>query len=193
MIFSIGFAATYFTAQLWFPLAILTLACHGIAFSFAYATAIGAAQKWFSPEKKGFVGSLVVSGYGFGSLFWVPIQTVFVNPKNVKAKIDQNCSYVDTDHEDRCDFYFVDEDLLQRVPWMFVLLGGIYVAMGLVSVFLISDPPEDRDIFNFLDQEVAEKESPKRDFQWKKVPSLSPLEVLKTPVFYQVGAMGCIL
>ena len=133
-----------------------------------------------------------MSGYGFGSLFWVPIQTVFVNPKNVKAEIDQNCSYVDTDHEDRCDFYFVDEDLLQRVPWMFVLLGGIYVAMGLLAVFLISDPPEDRDNFILLDQEVVAKESNTKDVEWKKVPSLSPQEVLKTSVFYQVGATGCV-
>ena len=175
---------TYFTAQLWFPLAILSLACHGIAFAFVYATAIGAAQKWFSPENKGLVGSLVVSGYGFGSLFWVPIQTFFVNPKNVEAKIDLNCTYVDTDHEDHCDFYFVDEDLLHRVPWMFVLLGAIYAVMGLLAVILISDPPEDSDNFKLLDLEVVEKKDFDKDCEQKKVTSLSPQEVLKTPLFY---------
>ena len=115
-----------------------------------YATAIGAAQKWFSPENKGLAGSLVISGYGFGSLFWVPIQTVFVNPHNVKAVIDSNCSYINTEHEEHCEFYFVDEDLLQRVPWMFALLGGIYVVMGIIAVLLISDPPEDVNNFTSL-------------------------------------------
>eukprot|EP00092_Neocalanus_flemingeri_P012275 GFUD01013231.1.p1 GENE.GFUD01013231.1~~GFUD01013231.1.p1 ORF type:complete len:473 (+),score=82.72 GFUD01013231.1:152-1570(+) len=185
-LYSIGFAATYFTSQLWFPLAILTLSCHGIAFSFAYATAIGAAQKWFSPENKGLVGSLVVSGYGFGSLFWVPIQTFFVNPENIKAEIDPNCSYVDKDHEERCDFYFVDKDLLEKVPWMFVLLGGIYVVMGILAVILISDPPEDSANFTLIDQEVVERETCTNDLEWKKVGSLSPQEVLKTSIFYKI-------
>merc|ERR1711915_526856 len=100
-IYSFGFAATYFTSQRWFSTAILSLSCHGIAFSFVYATAIKAAQKWFSPESKGLIASLVISGYGFGSLFWVPIQTVFVNPSNVQAVIDSNCTYIDTKHEDK--------------------------------------------------------------------------------------------
>ena len=65
-IYSLSFMSTYFTIKLWFPLAILSLAAHGLAFSFVYATAIGAAQKWFPQNKRGFVGSIVISGYGFG-------------------------------------------------------------------------------------------------------------------------------
>ncbi len=36
---------------------------------------------------KGRVGSLVVSGYGFGSLVWIPLQTAFVNPHNINIII----------------------------------------------------------------------------------------------------------
>ena len=43
-IYSIGFMLTYFTVQSYFTLAILTLAAHGFAFCFVYATSIGAAQ-----------------------------------------------------------------------------------------------------------------------------------------------------
>ena len=178
--------ATYFTAQLWFPLAIFSLSLHGIAFSFVYATAIRAAQKWFRPENKGLVASLVISGYGFGSLFWVPIQTVFVNPNNVQAKIDISCDYLKTSHKDLCEFYFVDKDLLNRVPWMFVLLGCIYVVMGLLAVFLISDPPEDGINFTTLVNEEDEEDKNTKDVVWNNVPSLRPQEVLKTAVFYQV-------
>ena len=64
--FSVGFMLTYFTIKSWFVLAILSLAAHGLAFSFVYATAIGAAQRWFPQNKRGFVGSFVLSGYGFG-------------------------------------------------------------------------------------------------------------------------------
>eukprot|EP00091_Calanus_sinicus_P024411 TRINITY_DN8725_c0_g1_i2.p1 TRINITY_DN8725_c0_g1~~TRINITY_DN8725_c0_g1_i2.p1 ORF type:complete len:287 (-),score=51.23 TRINITY_DN8725_c0_g1_i2:638-1498(-) len=186
-IYSIGFLTTYFTSKLWFPLAILSLSCHGIAFSFVYATAIGAAQKWFNPENKGLIASLVISGYGFGSLFWVPIQTVFVNPQNVKAEIDNDCPYIDTDHEEKCEFYFVNEDLLQRVPWMFVLLGGIYVVMGILAFFPISDPPEDNINFKTLIDQHSDEKKNNKDFEWNKVPSLRPQEVLKTAVFSRFG------
>ena len=30
------------------------------------------------------MGSIVVSGYGFGSLVWIPAETAFVNPENIK-------------------------------------------------------------------------------------------------------------
>ena len=63
---SAGFMLTYFTIKFWFPLAVVSLAAHGLAFSFVYATAIGAAQKWFPQNKRGFVGSFVLSGDGFG-------------------------------------------------------------------------------------------------------------------------------
>ena len=97
----------------------------------------------FSPENKGLLASLFIFGYGFGSLFWVPIQTVFVNPTNVQAEIDNNCTYINTKYEDRFDFYFVDEDLLERVPWMLFLLGCIYLVLGFLGLPLISDPAQD--------------------------------------------------
>ena len=66
-IYSVGFMMTYVTIKSWFSLAIISLGgAHGLAFAFVYATAIVAAQKWFPPSKRGFVGSFVLSGYGFG-------------------------------------------------------------------------------------------------------------------------------
>ena len=79
---SLGFLLTFLTIKSYFALAIVTLALHGLGFSFVYATAISAAQKWFPRSRRGLVGSLVLSGYGYGSLIWVPIQTAFVNPGN---------------------------------------------------------------------------------------------------------------
>ena len=68
-VFSLGFMLTFVTIKYWFCLAVLSLAAHGLAFSFIYATAIGAAQAWFPQNKRGFVGSFVLSGYGFGKAF----------------------------------------------------------------------------------------------------------------------------
>jgi len=191
-IYSIGFMLTYFTVKYWFPLAIMSLACHGIGFSFVYATAIGAAQKWFPQQRKGLVGSIVVSGYGFGSLFWVPIQTAFVNPDNVMAVVDQNCTYAGTDQEQtKCELYFMDENMLGRIPYMFLMLGVIFFVMGILATILITEPEQDQELEDSKqakeDQNQKAMElSEKGDEPPKSVFSLSPLQVLKTPIFYQI-------
>merc|ERR1719154_1006718 len=82
MIYSSGFLLTGLSSRYSFPWAVVTLSMHGIGFSLVYATAIGAAQNWFPAHMKGLIGSLVLCGYGFGSLIWIPIQTNFVNPDN---------------------------------------------------------------------------------------------------------------
>ena len=122
---------TWLTIKYWFPLAILSLASHGLAFSFIYATAIEAAQSWFPPTRRGFVGSFVLCGYGFGSLIWVPFQTAFINPDNVEAVSDPACDANVT----LCDRYFTDPNLLARIPWMFLLSGAIYAVLGVIAVF----------------------------------------------------------
>ena len=39
-----------------------------------YASTHISAQNWFPKSKRGLVGSIVLSGYGYGSLIWFPIQ-----------------------------------------------------------------------------------------------------------------------
>ena len=58
---------TFVTIKYCYYLVIISLGvCHGLAFCFVYATAVGSAQKWFPKNRRGFVGSFVLSGYGFG-------------------------------------------------------------------------------------------------------------------------------
>jgi len=188
-IYSVGYILTYWTVRYYYFLAVITLSLHGIGFSFIYATAVGAAQKWFPKSMKGFVGSIVLSGYGFGSLIWIPLQTSFVNPDNIPAEYDPRCnktgniSSVDTiDCHNR---YYTNIDLLDRVPGMFFILGIIYTVCGVISVILISEPDpasdgslEENESLNPERQEAAPA---------KEVPrSLKPREVLKTSVFYQI-------
>ena len=47
----------------------------------------------------GLISSLVISGYGYGSLIWIPMETAFVNPDNVDPGEDG---------------YYDDQDLLER-------------------------------------------------------------------------------
>ena len=163
---------TWLTIKYWFPLAILSLSSHGLAFSFIYATAIGAAQKWFPATRRGFVGSFVLCGYGFGSLIWVPFQTNFVNPDNVLAVSDPGCD----ENVTLCDRYYTDPDLLDRIPWMFLLSGAIYAVMGVIAFFLIAEPQH------------QEKEEISLDAKYDgndEALNLKPTQVLRTKTFYK--------
>ena len=177
---------TFFTIKSYFSLAIVSLALHGLGFSFVYATAISAAQKWFPKSKRGLVGSIVLSGYGYGSLIWVPIQTAFVNPANVKAERDPSCSLsmlngTEVEHEADCkNRYYTDPEMLARVPWMFLMLGGIYAICGMVATILISEPDDISESQSFT------SELGKSDVVEEIQHSLKPTEVLRTPIFYQV-------
>jgi len=185
VIYSGGYLLTYLTVQHHFSLAILSLSLHGIAFCFVYATTIRTAQAWFSPARKGLVASIVVSGYGFGSSLWAPIQTGFVNPDNIKAQV-ANCSE-DVVEAQNCtdtgkDKYFTDPEVLNRVPLMFIVLGIIYAVMGLIAVILIAEPNEER-----REQiENEDKEGQKEEVKTNNVNNLSPLQVLRTRWFYQI-------
>ena len=174
---SSGFILTYFTIKSHFALAVLSLSLHGLGFSFVYATAIAAAQSWFPRARRGLVGSLVLSGYGFGSLIWIPAQTAWVNPDNTGAEWDPGCEEVDTvnitETRDCDNRYYVAPALLARVPGMFLMLGLVYAACGLLATLLISDNGVTRE-------EVITSDDGDTEL------SLRPRQVLKTAVFYQV-------
>ena len=85
LLYSAGYCLTALTVTYAFPAAVASLALHGAAFCLVYATTIRTAQAWFPASRRGLVAAVVVSGYGFGSCLWTPIQTLTVNPDNVKA------------------------------------------------------------------------------------------------------------
>ena len=177
---------TWLTVKYQYALAIISLSMHGLGFSFVYATAIGAAQKWFPRSKKGLIGSIVLSGYGYGSLLWSPLQTAYVNPYNVKAVKDPRCggnngSDIFEDPSWDCkNRYYVDQDMLDRVPWMFLILGASFSVLGFIAVLLISEPDESPS------ETLSLKSESETVSETQLQTSLKPTEVLKTATFYQV-------
>ena len=169
---------TYFTIKSYFSLAVLSLSLHGLGFSFVYATAISAAQGWWPRHRRGLVGSIVLSGYGFGSLVWIPAQTQWVNPDNVGAEWDPGCgadiSNITMDMMNitmDCDNrYYRDPAMLG----MFLMLGLVYAVCGVVATVLITEAdPDIYDHSGLAEEEVTQQ-------------SLRPRQALKTAVFYQV-------
>ena len=61
---------------------------------------------------EGLMGSIVVSGYGFGSLVWIPAETAFVNPDNIKPAAPECLG--DVECEEVSEKYFTDSSLLEK-------------------------------------------------------------------------------
>ena len=75
------------------------------------------------------MSNIALSGYGFGAAIWIPIETTFVNPYNIQAV-------------GSTDKYFEDPRMLENIPKLFLLLGGIFVGLQLVGLLLIFEAPE---------------------------------------------------
>ena len=87
------------------------------------------AMRWY-PRKKGLVNGIIVGGFGMGAFIFNTVQTSYLNPLNLSP-------------EDHGYFSVGQNEILQRVPSVFLLLGSIYTAIQLVAVILISSPTED--------------------------------------------------
>ena len=127
------------------------------------------------------------SGYGFGSSIWIPLETAFINPDNIPPE-SLNCLIINSTDVECSDKYFVDEDLLKRsaslppifssslykarIPYCFLIIAGVIVVLSILGVSLISE---------------SDKQNNK---QTVELPSLSPREVVKTKLFYQVRSEG---
>ena len=86
-------------------------------------------MRWY-PRKKGLVNGIIVGGFGMGAFIFNTVQTSYLNPLNLSP-------------EDHGYFSVGQNEILQRVPSVFLLLGSIYTAIQLVAVILISRPTED--------------------------------------------------
>jgi len=149
IIFSGGCALTYFTIdqEVW-----MVAATYGFVSAFgqniALIPTLTTGMKWF-PNNKGLAMGLVVGGFGGGAFVFNNIQTVILNPDNV-----------DVARTGPDEGYFIDEGLLSRVPNLLLILGAIYLGLGLIACFLITQPPE--DWLDRMEKKAAEGEKKKK-------------------------------
>ena len=90
-------------------------------------------MKWL-PKWKAVTGGIVVSGFGLSATIFNAIQTFYINPINEEPN---TAPYPDTPKEK----YFTQQDLLERVPYSFLILGGTYAVMQLIGCVFLVDPP----------------------------------------------------
>ncbi|CAD6186860.1 unnamed protein product [Caenorhabditis auriculariae] len=154
---------------------------YGIGMGIAYVTAVATVINW-APDKIGLVSGIVAAGFGLSSSIFAPIQTMLVNPKNLPATKEG---------------YFVQEELLQRVPDVFLSLAFIYGLMQLIAVIVVCDPPEKETEIEASssvrrrslsrgssdsDDDVFSRNPEARTAE--EIVSLSPKEMLSSSTFY---------
>ena len=174
LLFSAGCALTYFTIDkvnrkiqfllnfLCFQDLWMVAATYGFVSAFgqniALIPTLTTSMKWF-PKQKGVTMGIVVGGFGGGAFVFNTIQTAILNPDNISPAIsgpDQG--------------YFTDADLLERVPGLLLILGGIYLILGMIACLLITQPPDDWLHENADDEkEVQEYVTPLEAFKRKEL------------------------
>ena len=72
--------------------------------------------------------------------------------------------------------------MLEKIPNMFLLLGSVFGALGIIATILISEPSQS---MNDIDEMSNIQDKTSTD-QMAHTFSLTPIQVLKTRSFYQV-------
>ncbi|UMM38539.1 hypothetical protein L5515_009914 [Caenorhabditis briggsae] len=145
----------------------------GLGSGIAYVTAVSTAINW-APDKIGVVSGIVAAGFGISSSIFAPIQTMIVNPLNLPATKDG---------------YFVQPELLMRVPSLFTKLAIIYGIMQGIALVVVCDPPfrksrSNESITNSVDDEDDDDEDPVFDNDEDTTIQMTSSEMLKSPTFY---------
>ncbi|XP_052783317.1 uncharacterized protein LOC128219536 isoform X2 [Mya arenaria] len=130
-LFCSGVALSYFTIKSSLALVSLT---YGMLANFGASIAYGPpaqnAAKWI-PKHPTFAVGLIVCGYGGGAFIFNFVVTGFINPNNLSPDL------VEAGNKK----YFTQKAVLDRVPYVFLLLAGIYLAMCVIGIIAVTPPP----------------------------------------------------
>ncbi|XP_013783369.2 monocarboxylate transporter 9-like isoform X2 [Limulus polyphemus] len=121
-IFSGSIALTSISINSGFAAVVITYGLiPGFGIGIAYIPPFTLAMQWF-PYRKGLALALVTAGFGVGPVAFNNIQTAFVNPTNVSPADDG---------------YFTDKDLLDKVPYVMLVMGGVYSTIQIIACCLL--------------------------------------------------------
>lgn len=179
VIFSGFITLTVFSINQSFIAVVFT---YGLLSSFglgiAYIAPLAVGMKWF-PNRKGLVNGIVVSGFGLGALVFNQVQTAYLNPKNLTPNKNG---------------YFENDDILNKVPTIFLLLGGVYFILQIIGAILLFSPQlEWNESYSNLLNSGSQYETDNEDLSKEdlKLPaidrSLKPSEILSKKEFYMLA------
>ncbi|CEL93328.1 unnamed protein product [Vitrella brassicaformis CCMP3155] len=135
---SAGVALSYYTAHSFIGLILTYGVLCGIGCGLCYPVPLACALKW-QPDRKGLVSGIIFVGRGMAVFLFQPLQMWWVNPW------DETPDFA-PDESKPTERYYTAPDVLDRVPTLFLALGGTFAAIQLLGALMLSNPPdEDRD------------------------------------------------
>ncbi|XP_077981870.1 apicoplast pyruvate carrier 1-like isoform X2 [Glandiceps talaboti] len=182
LIQSVGVTLTYFTVQYSFYAVLLTYGVmFGMGLGIAYMPPMACAMRWF-PKKKGVACGMIVAGFGGGAFIFNQVQTAFINPDNL--------SPLESPSGEK---YFNQKELLDRVPYCFLLMGGCYAALQIVGCLLLVNPPTN-EVCSIQGESpetqlLESNNEENKDDRWSGQ-NLKPAEIIRTRAFW---TLYCIL
>ncbi|XGW08296.1 hypothetical protein V3C99_010979 [Haemonchus contortus] len=133
ILYTTSIALTYYSIQYSFGAVLVSMGFFAsFGSSIAYNSILTTAQRWF-PENVGLAGGMIVGGYGCGAFILSPLQTGFINPLDYRVNEDG---------------FFTQEDLLERVPQVFIVMAVVFALLQTVGLLFIGQPLEQLDIEN---------------------------------------------
>ncbi|VDK46865.1 unnamed protein product [Anisakis simplex] len=130
-LYTFSIAISYLTIQYSFGLLLITFGlCTGFAQGFTYNCILTNIQEWF-PNRIGFATGMVVGGFGLSAFIFTPIQTKFINPNNYSVNEDG---------------IFTQEDLLRRVPQVFLVMAIIFAVFQSIGLILLAKPVQEYEL-----------------------------------------------
>ena len=177
-----GTALSYFAIQHSFAMLLVTYGVmFGIGNGLAYTVLVGCAMKWW-PKWSGIASSVALSGYGLSAFLFNAVQTWFINPENSKP---MNIPYIDHPNEK----YFGQEEVLEKVPLVFLLLALCYAGLQGIGTVFISYP---HMVDSEEDQDSENKESSKAE-TGNSSDSLQPQQMIQKFNFYMLFLMFTVV
>ncbi|XP_059171583.1 uncharacterized protein LOC131952776 [Physella acuta] len=128
-VFNFALFMSFFTIQHSFWLLHVTLgALCGLCTGAGYSMMLYFPVLWAS-EKVAFVSSLVLASSGVGSIIINQVITLYINPENDEPNLSLGQSH-----------YFNQDDIIERVPYVFLVIGGLSSAFHVISLLLLRNP-----------------------------------------------------
>ncbi|XP_028401684.1 uncharacterized protein LOC114524718 isoform X3 [Dendronephthya gigantea] len=132
LLLSLGLVMTYFTARHSFAATSVSYGLtFGLGIGIGYSSSLGRAMQWY-PNNKGLVGGLVIGGSGVAAIMFSALETGYTNPNNLVPNVTI---------EPNNDKFFGEAEVLDRVPYLFLLLGVVCFALCSIGAMLLFEPP----------------------------------------------------
>ena len=131
--------AFFFAPDLDPPLAFAVLYSVGVGVGTGMACYTPVWPCWeFFPDSKGKVTGIIAFGYGLSPVLFGLLFSVLANPNNEQPEIEVS--------EDQIQYKLFGEDIADNVYEVFLIMGGIYAGLFLLSTALLFSPEKQSEV-----------------------------------------------